>query len=169
MGYPGFLFRREDWKRKGGLDEQLAISSDQEFLFWLCLQGPFAFFPSIHYLRREHGANLSRGETRRRLEVQRINLRYLPRIAPTLAQEPDRAERLRLLLGTGFWARELGHYGAALQIHWRTLRHFGWHTPSVKALALLLPHAVRRLVRGRPAEQALPPLTAVKSTLSSLS
>src|SRR5262249_27337093 len=58
MGYPAVVFRRADWRRKGGLDESLTIASDYEFFCWLCLQADVAFIDEVHYLRRQHAANL---------------------------------------------------------------------------------------------------------------
>lgn len=76
-GYPGFVFRRRDWERKGGLDESLRIASDYEFLCWLVLQGPAALLPEISYLRRQHGRNLSDRLYWCILEALRVKVRYL--------------------------------------------------------------------------------------------
>jgi glycosyltransferase involved in cell wall biosynthesis len=77
VGYPGFVFRRRDWQRKGGLDESLRVSSDFDLLCWLCLQGPVAFVPSQLYLRRMHGGNVTLSSLRGALDGARLVHRYL--------------------------------------------------------------------------------------------
>lgn len=77
FGFPGFIFRRKDWLRKGGLDESLRIGSDYDFLCWLSGQGPVGFFAEIFYLRREHGKNLSKHVALMWEEFYRVRDRYL--------------------------------------------------------------------------------------------
>jgi glycosyltransferase involved in cell wall biosynthesis len=81
VGYPGFVFRRDSWKRKGGLDETLRISSDYDFLCWLCLGGAVGFIPRILCLRRIHERNLSATGIRGYLELARLVVRYVEEVA----------------------------------------------------------------------------------------
>jgi glycosyltransferase involved in cell wall biosynthesis len=74
-GYPAFLFRKESWKKKGGLDESLQIASDYEFLFWLCREGGAYFFDEAHYKRRIHDRNLS-WKRNVSAEVAKVKLKY---------------------------------------------------------------------------------------------
>jgi len=76
-GFPGFMFRRSAWERKGGFDESFVVGADFEFLCWLCKQGIVGLVPEIHYQRREHGANFSRNTgIRGHLDVVKALLRY---------------------------------------------------------------------------------------------
>ena len=79
FGYPGFVFRRKHWERKGGLGEDLRIGSDYEFLCWLSLQGPVGFIPEISYLRRKHEMNFSdQLAWAIPIELKQIRAQYLP-------------------------------------------------------------------------------------------
>jgi len=60
IGYPGFVFRREMWARKGGVDERYRIGSDFDFVCWLASRGAIGLIPRIGYVRREHDSNLHR-------------------------------------------------------------------------------------------------------------
>lgn len=76
-GFPGFMFRREAWEEKGGIDERFTVGADFDFLCWLCTQGAVGLIPEIHYQRREHGTNLSRNTgIRGHLDVVIALLRY---------------------------------------------------------------------------------------------
>jgi hypothetical protein len=59
IGYPAFMFWRQLWETKGGIDERFRIASDFDFLCWLCQWGPAALVPESLFLRRSHGRNLS--------------------------------------------------------------------------------------------------------------
>ncbi|MGH9199069.1 MAG: glycosyltransferase family 2 protein, partial [Acidimicrobiia bacterium] len=76
-GYPGFVFRRGDWRQRGGLDEQLKIASDYDFLCWLCIQGRVGLFPKVHYIYREHQSNLTRQHALMKKEIAQVQARYL--------------------------------------------------------------------------------------------
>jgi glycosyltransferase involved in cell wall biosynthesis len=58
-GFPAFTFRRDDWQRVGGIDEQLAAAADYDLLCRLCQRGQVARVPKVHYLYRFHHGNLS--------------------------------------------------------------------------------------------------------------
>lgn len=77
VGFPGFLFRKVDWARKGGLDESFRIAADYEFLCWLCLHGRAFYLPSTLYLRRIHDVNLSQGTLEPWIEIARVIVRYI--------------------------------------------------------------------------------------------
>jgi glycosyltransferase involved in cell wall biosynthesis len=93
-GFPGFMFRRVLWETKGGLDERLAVASDYEFLCWMCTRADMAFVADIHYLRREHTANLSRHETRRLADVIAVLAKHVDACG-----EPRRQRQIRRALG----------------------------------------------------------------------
>lgn len=76
-GFPGFMFRRSDWVMRQGFDESLSIAMDYDFLCWLCERGSVAFVPETHFLRREHGNNLTWREAPRLIDVIRVLTRYI--------------------------------------------------------------------------------------------
>lgn len=59
IGYPGFIFRRTAWQLKKGVDENLSIAGDMDFLSWLFCMGDVVLVPQIGYERRVHGSNAS--------------------------------------------------------------------------------------------------------------
>src|SRR5262249_1194878 len=75
MGYPGFVFRRRDWERKGGLDEKLRISSDYDLLCWLALHGDAALIPGALYYRRDHKDNLCKRAAEVFMDTFRVKAR----------------------------------------------------------------------------------------------
>jgi glycosyltransferase involved in cell wall biosynthesis len=149
-GYPGMMFRRRDWERKGGVDEAMPIASDQELLLWLLLRGPAGFIPEPHYLRRKHGNNLSANREQIRTDNIRIYARHAPAVIRTLRTALGGDEVRGLTGGFGYWAREHGYYWNAARIHLAALWHGAGRWDDVAALAKLLPHyAARRLFSGR--------------------
>lgn len=78
-GFPGFMFRRRDWKARGGLDASFRIAGDLDFLCWLCGRGSVAYLPRVVYRRREHGGNLTQAQALMNFEVARIRSRYFLR------------------------------------------------------------------------------------------
>src|SRR5262249_48062634 len=114
FGYPGFMFRRAAWERKGGVDESLRIASDYEMLCWLCTQGALAVVPGVPYLRRLHEANLSQGKAGAELEVARVHARYRPVAAQLIGRsDPPRGFR-EWLVTEAYGARQRGQYSEAL-------------------------------------------------------
>lgn len=71
-GFPGFMFRRRDWREAQGFDESFLFTTDYDFLCWLCSRGSVAFIPETHYLRREHDRNLTHSEVPRLIEIVRV-------------------------------------------------------------------------------------------------
>ncbi len=136
QGYPGFLFRRRDWKIRGGVDESLGIASDYDLLCWLATRGAALCLPRIGYLRREHEGNLSRRIRRLCLEVGRVQQRYLedPRRYP---REGDPRELRSRLLATAWWYRREGDYQPASRLYRLALRYGGWHPRTVLAFMRL--------------------------------
>ena len=136
QGYPGFLFRRPDWKLRGGVDESFQIASDYELLCWLATRGPAVCLPRIGYLRREHEGNLSRRIGRLCREVGRVQQRYLddPRRYP---REGDPRELRSRLLATAWWYRREGDFRPASQLYRLALRYGGWHPRTLLAMARL--------------------------------
>lgn len=76
-GFPGFMFRREDWLARQGFDESLSIAMDFDFLCWLTTRGSAVLVPETHFLRREHATNLTSREVPRLIDVIRILLRHV--------------------------------------------------------------------------------------------
>jgi hypothetical protein len=125
FGYPGFMFRRTCWERKGGVDESLRIASDYDLLCWLCTQGDLAVIPEVQYVRRLHGDNLT--QTRAvltRLEVNRVRTRYRPRAR--LLTHARASQELRAWCDAqAYWARRANRYGMALSHHLLLCRLWG--------------------------------------------
>ncbi len=140
MGYPGFLFRREDWQRKGGVNERFRIASDMDFLYWLSTRGPLALIERVHYLRRWHGGNLTRHSQFNPIEVTLLKGLCAAR-EPRLLAESGLSEELREdLYSMGFKSRAMGLYARAFLCHWVSLRLWGPEVRTLKALGKLLPH-----------------------------
>jgi glycosyltransferase involved in cell wall biosynthesis len=154
IGYPGFLFRRADWVRKGGADGQLRIGSDYDFLCWLALQGPAALVPRVLYYRREHDANLCKRSPEVYLETMRVKARYVAR-ERWLLDDKELSRGLRdELFSLGYWVRESGRPWEAFRYHLLARRLWGWDRRTLLAMAKLLPHALcgrfaRSLARTR--------------------
>lgn len=77
VGYPGFVFRRSAWLRKGGMDMSLKIAGDMELLGWLFRQGSAILVPEIGYYRRLHSNNATRDKKRRNLEIAKVKCSLL--------------------------------------------------------------------------------------------
>jgi glycosyltransferase involved in cell wall biosynthesis len=151
VGYPGFLFRRSDWRLKGGLDESLRVGSDYDLLCWLCLRGPAAFVPRALYLRRVHGANLSRGGTTTAADCLRVVRRYCGDVGPLPAQARHWLRCLFLRRITCLsWD---GAHRQAARLLWDCTSEWGWtsETPWTAAKLLLLWAARSVLCGGTPA------------------
>lgn len=151
MGFPGFLFRRRDWQLKGGCDETLRICVDYEFLCWLSGRGGAVFLPRVHYLRRQHGGNLTRERKATYLEDARVKSRYLTR-HPWLLGGPSPYMPSRVELECwGYWLRQEGYHRDALRAYSLCGRLWGWDVATVSAAAKVLVHGVihrgRRLLR----------------------
>lgn len=144
IGYPGFLFRRKDWERKGGFDEGLRIASDYDFLCWLATQGSIALIPRIQYLRRVHDGNLTNQRLAMFLDVFEIRARYLAR-EPWLLREKEASQDLRdQFYAFGFKVRNGGRHWDALRFHWNSIKFWGPDLRTLIAIAKLLPHWILR-------------------------
>lgn len=86
LGFPGFTFRRACIADRKQLDAALRIGADYDLLCWLCLQGPVAFDPRLHYLRRYHARNMSGAERAMLRDLNAVRKRYLA-LAPELVEE----------------------------------------------------------------------------------
>ncbi len=147
MGYPGFLFRRADWVRKGGADEGLHISSDYDLLCWLASRGASALVPRVLYYRRDHEANLCRRERDVYLETMRVKARYLNQ-ERWLLDDPELSRELRRdLFGLAYWLRESGQPRESLRYYLQAGRLWGWDGRTLWALAKLFPCGLFRLFR----------------------
>ncbi len=150
MGYPGFLFRRQDWERAGGADEGLRISSDYDFLCRLALRGSAALIPAVLYYRRDHQAGLCKRGTEVYLETVRVKARYLAQ-RRELLDDPELSRVLREeMQGLAYWTREEGATWEALRYYRLIGRLWGWDGGTLWALAKLLP---RQLFGRRTAGQ----------------
>lgn len=148
QGYPGFLFRRTDWRRKGAVDEGLRIASDYDLLCWLATQGVVAFLPRIHYLRRSHEGNLTKQWLEMWRDLTAVKKKYLTQ-NPWLLREQDLVQQVREEFFTfAYKAREQGHYGDAWRSHCFSLRALGPDRRTVAAVAKLLPYWLVRQRRA---------------------
>ena len=147
VGYPGYLFRRAHWERKGGVDEGLKIGSDYELASWLCLQGDVAFIDEVHYLRRVHENNLSLNDVYSApMDGLRIKARHLAREPWVLRQDKTLANDLKdEYYGYGYWARERGDYRTSAKFHGLSLKVWKWDPRTFWALGVLLPHMICRM------------------------
>ncbi len=138
VGYPGFVFRRADWLRKGGADETLRLGSDYDLVLWLSLQGPVAFLPKRLYLRRTHGANLTTSGVTSAVEMARLVRRYLDSVTAggaTLAFWQGLAQHyLRILANLG-WIRYNAEVARRL---WEATRAWGYNRETPWAAGRLL-------------------------------
>ncbi len=138
VGFPGFLFRRDDWERKGGLDVGLRVGSDYDFASWLCMQGKVVFVPQILFLRRMRGG-LSVSTMDGWVELVRVLLRYAP-IAKTSAANAEKyRSRLRthflwILVGAGL----AGRHGEAFTMLGAVIRDWGLSPDAALTAAKLL-------------------------------
>jgi hypothetical protein len=138
LGYPGFLFRPREWKRKGGINETFRIGSDFDFLFWLSTQGPLAFIERVHYLRRLHAGNLTKKILLTWIETTLVKGQILIE-EPQLLNEIKLPQELRdTFYAAGYKAREAGFYGKAWRCHWLSLSLWGLEFRTFKALVKLL-------------------------------
>ncbi len=77
IGYPSFMFRRSDWERSGGINEQLKIVGDFDFACRLAQQGRILLHPEVVYYRRNHANNLSGNRVAMYLEDAAVRARLL--------------------------------------------------------------------------------------------
>jgi hypothetical protein len=138
VGYPGFVFRRESWVRKGGVDESVRIASDYDLLCWLCTQGPVGCINRPLFRKRVHGGNLSLGGLGSLREGLTVAGRYAGQAGGEWCRRPAAVAFLRGLYVrriTGLaWAGDLA--GAWARLH-RAGRRWGWSTESVQTAAKL--------------------------------
>jgi glycosyltransferase involved in cell wall biosynthesis len=140
IGYPAFTFRKVHWAAKGGVDEGLPVASDYDLLCNLCMRGMVSIRPSIHYIRRQHEANVSDDYLKGYLDVTRVRARYLM-ANPWLLRDASVAPPLRDWFSTfGYWVREAGNHRAALECYRLSARIWGWDSALLKAAGKLPLH-----------------------------
>jgi len=173
-GFPGFLFRRQDWQERGGFDESLKVAADFDFLFYLCSRGSMAVLPEVHYLRREHDNNVTHREAPRLLDVITILLRHITPAAFSDRYEYRQTLGWKILRLSEFLAYS-GHLlqaAAMLRSFYRVRRsRWDWlnmpaaygHLPLTRPLGPLLHFQQLRKVDREEAEAAV---TRVKSLLN---
>jgi glycosyltransferase involved in cell wall biosynthesis len=150
IGYPGFVFRKQHWQRKGGVDERLPVGSDYDFVCWLCLQGRVAFLPSIHYLRREHHANVCNNRLKMHLDLARVRGRYLAR-ERWLLEDGHLSHNLHAWhQAFAHQLRQAGSYRASLECYRHLGRVWGWDWYTIKAVLKLPLHWVWSCATKRP-------------------
>jgi glycosyltransferase involved in cell wall biosynthesis len=149
-GYPGFLFRRTDWQRKGGGDESLSIASDYDFLCHLCTRGEVGFIPRIQYLRRMHQSNMTRRYAESHVEVARVKARYLVQ-ERWLLEDQAFSDRLHAEFQYLAWSiKQANYFSMALRCYWMLGRVWGWKRKDLWQFARFVPEWVYRRITGRP-------------------
>ena len=149
-GFPGFLFRRQDWERKRGVDATLQIGADYELLCWLCTQGDLGFIRKIHYLRRHHATNICNNRIAMKVEGLQIRSRFLIG-QPWLRHDSCFDEGVRSYFYTlAYWVREAGCYTQAFRCYWFASRVWGWDVHTVGSVLKLIPHWLHRVVMRVP-------------------
>jgi hypothetical protein len=149
FGYPAFMFRREAWQRKGGVDESLRTSSDYDLLVWLSTNGRIAAIPEFHYRRRLHTSNITRDLLPCYLEQAAVQARHLSGAARALAGENCAALVVDQMMTRAYWLREAHSYRAARQYVAFAALIAGWHLPIVSAMAKIWLHDVSTTLTGQ--------------------
>ncbi len=159
-GFPAFVFRKRDWERKGGLDEQLSVSSDLDFLCWLCTQGDVAYVPSPAYRRRLHENNLSSHRVRCTIDRIMILSKYRDHVQQLGADDGIGRAIGHLLCSLSVRAAIAGYFDVSRSVFQR-MRNLGKTSWTGAALASLIPLealyriATRRSWRMSPLEARL--------------
>lgn len=173
-GYPGFMFRRQFWEKKGGFDSGYTIASDYEFICWLCTQTDVAFLPEVHYQHREHGNNLSRHELRRIIEALRIVVTYYDHVSGDLPESEFRRIVCRKMRGISKSFASMGYWKHAYRTHALRFRIRGPGDTCqqlVQGILLLLRTADRRSrkrFRGYGGEEATAVMDEMSTIMASL-
>jgi glycosyltransferase involved in cell wall biosynthesis len=135
VGFPGFMFRRDDWRRKGGMDETLRINADIDLQCWLSLAGRVAFVIHSLYLRRHHASNLSWIEGfQGYYNFARIIVRYAEAartILDTAFSRQLSARYLQLIHALGWAKRHREAYTRLLA----TCHRWGWRKDTIEMFA----------------------------------
>lgn len=142
-GYPGFMFRRRDWQRRG-IDESFAICSDYDFMCWLCAQGAATFVPEVLFRHRVHAGNLSGRSLPQDWEVFRIRCGHAAS-SGLLADVVFREPLFRELFGFAYSLRQSGHYLLAFCAFLRVGLLFGWDRRLIASVLKLGPHWLCRV------------------------
>lgn len=152
VGFPGFTFRREHWKEKGGVDEGLRIASDVELLGWLFRYGSLAVRPEIGYFRREHGNNACRRWAEMVFECAKVRSQ-LVETSSWIDSETKSLVRGEVY-GMAYWFRKAGRYKEAVELLSCSHR-LGTNAPGYY-LSLLKVHlaSVAHMVLPRPFVQS---------------
>jgi len=149
-GYPGFMFRRAAWKKRGGVDDELQIASDYEFLCWLCTQGDAVFIPSVGYYRREHSNNLGRRVAQAYTELALVQRRYLQK-SPGMQEDEEVHDKMRTLYrNIAVWARGAGHYAMAARFCWMSAKAGVWKTKTGNRTARFLARHLQNILGSSP-------------------
>lgn len=149
MGYPGFLFRKEDWLAKGGADESLRISSDYDLLCWLALRGSIAVVPEVQYFRREHAGNLCKRDVDVYIDSLRVKARYLAQERWLLDDLKLAAELREEMFGLAYWLRQAGRPWQAMGYCRLYQKLWGYDHRTLWLMAKLLPQGLMRMVGYR--------------------
>ncbi|QDU95451.1 Putative glycosyltransferase EpsH [Lignipirellula cremea] len=101
-GFPGIMFRKSDWEKKGGLRTDWQVGTDLEFFCWLTQQGPGLFQPRHVYSRRLHGESLSASGAAAHADILELFDEYLTPDHPLLAH-PQTAASIRMYANRAAW------------------------------------------------------------------
>jgi glycosyltransferase involved in cell wall biosynthesis len=149
FGYPGFMFRKRDWERKGGIDNSLINVSDYDTLLWLSGRGRVAVFPEVHFRHRYHANNLSMRKRAALIEFATVVARHL-KANPWLKGDPRVAETYAVTYFLGLAARACwaGRYKRGLSLFSSAVRLWGLGPSSLLKICrkALTKAGVRRAV-----------------------
>jgi glycosyltransferase involved in cell wall biosynthesis len=148
LGYPGFLFRRRDWARKGGLDESLRIASDYDLVCWLSTVGDVGFIDSIHYFRRVHENNMCNNKMLMISEMRVVKRRSLVANRHLLGDRDFSTILRGEFREYAYWLRETGRYRDSLRCSVDSLRIWGCDLEAISSIAKLPIHRVHRMLSG---------------------
>jgi len=145
-GYPGFVFRRSAWEQFGGVDEEMRIASDFDFLFALARLGEFGFIDRPLYRKRVHGNNLANNSTLGFLEVMQSIHRGLRQSPDILRRREVKKALAWRLVETAWNVAAFGQKRLAYHILGRVRKTFGWSLErQLQTLAVPLLPVYRQL------------------------
>ncbi|MDZ4817762.1 MAG: glycosyltransferase [Planctomycetota bacterium] len=116
-GYPGFIFRREDFLAKGGADESLRIAGDLDLISWLAIHARVALVPFVCYSYREHESNACRRRAAMWIELARVWTSIFDRQPELRSQRKLVLNCTKSIAVIAWWFREGGCYSEALEAH----------------------------------------------------
>jgi glycosyltransferase involved in cell wall biosynthesis len=116
VGFPGFLFRKNVWERKGGVNESLRIAVDLDFLCWMVQHESCVLIPEIGYFRREHDGNACGNRPLLFVELARV-LAATVSALPESQRGPLAEPTAQKIAGFAYWFREAHRYKDSLELY----------------------------------------------------